>query len=444
MTANFNFEPINTAEIATEEREKGKPSKTRSVLSAYPRGVAMELTKERSRLDDILEQIPGLGSFFQEANVGRLGFEPTADEKLQQINQALPIRDEPIERILERGGELTPLVALGGPATFGGIAGSAGRSLLAGGLKEGAKQVGLGETGQSLAELPAFFAPNVLTKKMFPKRSNEELLAFARFNGLTEQEALLATKDAGSFEQQLEKIASRGGKTVKEFENTHSALSRLYTTLKNSPQAQVPLSGESQAKLINEMSEILSKMPAEIRDRIQRDFSDFVGTQMTPENIIDFWQKLNVFIRKGENQFGLLKKPLQEGIETISPELAKDFELTNQLWGTFSKNLQRMRPDLADRIITTGEAGALVGGIVTGDKNLLTKVLGAIGARKFAEQLVARPRWHNLNGKLINAISSGKYEIANKVASLLADSVKSEFPEVAKQLKEFDFTQLEQ
>lgn len=380
-----------------------------------------KLPKTRAELEDKrLERKGLLDEYF-----------PTADEGLKGA----------VSGGIERAGKIAPALVAGGV----GVLGAAGRAAIGGALGEGTKQIGGGPVAQEIAEVVGTIGPDLA--KVIPKRflttakgaSQQEAIDFARKAGMSEEELNLALGERGAFRDLATDVASKGGATVKAFDKTRQALGKMWDTLKASPSAQGELTGQQSSQLINKISDKLSKLAAGSRKEVLTDFSDLIGGKMTGENLMDFWQKLNYYIQKGERGLGTLKPEIQKALNQISPEMGGDFAMTNKLYGNFSDLAGRMRPDLAEHLISKGEKGLLISAVTTGNYPLLKKVLGPLGVRKISQWLITNPRFKNLSARLINGIERGSPAIAQKVYEQLVVEVGKVNADAAKKMSGMDF-----
>jgi hypothetical protein len=175
---------------------------------------------------------------------------------------------------------------------------------------EGIKELGGGELAQNLTELGANLGPDIVRNQLVPRifgnvgQEESRLIEGARRLGLTEQEAALTLNQRGLGKDQLQEISSKGGRLVNRFQKTKNALSRVWDTLRNTPEAQTAISTQGSQQMVNDISNRLSRLPAQQRNLITEDFQDLLASNMTGGDVIDFWQKLNYYIRNGEHGFG--------------------------------------------------------------------------------------------------------------------------------------------
>lgn len=325
---------------------------------------------------------------------------PEKGERVKYYKQNLPMEQSPLYEGIERGARLLPGVALGG----GGVPAILGRTALSAAAGQGVKELGGSETAQNISELIGGGLPNLSKKIPAATAKQAQLLDFGRKMGMTEAELSLTLGKRGGASDFVQSIASKGGKTARAFDNTKAALGRVWDTLKTSPEAKQQLAGKESSLLINDLSKKLSRLPDIQREMIKKDFQELIGSKMTGDDIINFWQDLNYYIRKGEGGLGVLKDDLQKALNTISPQFGKDFEMTNQLYKNFSQLAEKMSPDIAESLLNAGEKGLMVSAITTGNYPLMQKLIGPLGARKLAAEMVTNPRLQNISERWLNAV----------------------------------------
>jgi hypothetical protein len=367
-----------------------------------------------------------------------------ARESRQKLyEEYLPTGDSYGPNAIKRGGK-TAVESLAFPGA--GLA-TAGRALLGGALAEGAKELGAPEIVQTGIEIGTQLTPN-LSKKIPNKLPTQaaakerQLMEEARRLGLTEEELALTLNQRGPAKDFLVDISAKGGRVKERFDNTRQALGRVWENLRGSPDAQKTLTGQQSSQLINGMSKKLANLPAEQRTRILQDYNDFLGSQMRGEDVIDFWQKMNYYINKGEGKLGTLKEDLQSALMQISPELGKDFKITNELYGNFHKLAERMGPNIAESLIHAGEQGIVVSAITSGNYPLLQKVLGPLAARQLATEMTTNPRMMNLSSRFINSLERGLPVVAKKVYEQMLIEVGKTNAEAAMKMSNLDLDNL--
>lgn len=323
----------------------------------------------------------------------------------------------------------------------------AGRAFLGGLSGETVKELGGPPWMQTAAELVTNLIPDF--RKQIPNRmptqgaqQEKALIQAAERFGMKPEEYALTLNQRGPVKDFVKEVASKGGRQVDRFERTRQSLGRVWNNLRSTPEANKALTGVQSSQLINRLSNRLSNLPAEQRNRIQQDFNDLLGTQMRGTDIIDFWQKLNYYIPRGERALGRLKGDLRNALNQISPELGRDFALTNQLYGNFLDQAQRMGPNIAESLIRQGETGLVLTAVTTGNYPLLKKVLGPIAGRQVATELSTNPRFMNLSSKFINAVERKLPEAAQKTLDTLIVELGRKNAEAAMKLSEFDIDEL--
>ena len=424
--------------LSLKSQEMKEPiSNLRSRIDAVPRGMiegviesgkqflnpASDIGKQKKALDNLLS-----GNFE----------ELPSDEEIrkQAYDKYLPKNDEPISNALERGAKHFPQFAIpiGGQVS---ATSAAVRSGVAGALGEGAKELGFGPSVQSIAEILGLSLPD-LSKKILAKGQQKELLDFARNKGMTEEEIALSLGNEGWLRNAVSNVASKKGRTEQKFKNTYESLGNIWQTLKSSPEAQKSLTPQQANQLMNELVLKLREMPSEVRDRAAHDLYDLYKSGKTGNDLINFWQDLGHYIPKGYKRLGTLKEVLKKGLNDLSPELAKDFELTNELYGNFAKFRERMSPDFTENLIKSGEVGYFLTSLLSGDLGGLSKVIGAVGGREIASELITNPRLRNLNLRIMEGIKKGSKPSVKEAYKLLVNEIAKKDVDTAIKMNEYD------
>lgn len=371
----------------------------------------------------------GLGPL--EARPGEVERAKLEREKL--FEKILPMEEGVVETGLQKAGAAFPMIATAGTTAGGALL----RSLLSGVAGTAAKEGGIGELGQAIIEGGAAMGPDL--RRIIPTTAKQAPLAdFARRMKMSEEELALTLGQRGASRDFFTDVASKGGRTVRAFDATKAALGRVWDTLRSSPEAQKTLGAPETRELVRSLSTRLGKLPAEQRNRVMSDYNDLISSSMKGDDIINFWQDLNYYIQRGERGVGVLKEDLQKAIEKISPQLGQDFKFTNDLYGKFSDLSSRMGPNLAEHFIRSGEKGLVLSAVTTGNYPLLQKLIGPVGGRLLAREMIINPRLQNLSKRMFSGILQGLPAASQKIYDELILEVGKVSPEAAGAMSQFD------
>lgn len=365
-------------------------------------------------------------------------------QREQLLNEYLPLGSSFGPRAVERG---TTAVTMAPAFPGGGTLQSLGRAAAGGAAAEGVKELGGPDWLQAVTEIGVNLAPGM--ERVIPShgltqasRAERRLAEEARRLGLTEEELALTLNRRGPMTDFLTEISAKGGRTVERFDRTRQALGRVWDNLRGSPAAQNSLNGQQSSQLINNLSNRLSQLPAEQRNRILNDYNDLLGSQMRGDDIINFWQDLNYYIADGDRGLGVLKEDLQSALMQISPELGRDFRTTNELYGNFHRLAERMGPNIAENLIRAGENGIVVTAISTGNYPLLKKVIGPLAARQLATEMTTNPRLMNLSSRFLNSLERRLPISAKKIYDQMLIEVGKTNAEAAMKMSNLDLDNL--
>lgn len=390
---------------------------------SYPAAAIKGLTKG----------IISLGESFGGLHQPRGMKEEQEQQRAELLEKALPSEEGFVEGTLQRGGKILP-TALAGP---GGIINALVRTGVAALSGETAKELGAGETGQAIAELPAFLTPS-LGKKIIPTKKQEPIVKAARELGLTE-EAIAPLIQNEKKQKALSKLAFRGEKTQAKLGNVKEEMSKLYENLEAQPFARNVLSKSDQNNLMYGFKEKFSKLPDELRKKIAPDFKDLISGPIDGEKLINFWKDLNYHIQKGESRLGILKDPISKSMNKIAPEFGKDFQTINELYSRYAGIRKILKPSTISNFFEKTMKYRIIGGIVTGYYPILLETLGEAAARKIATEMLTNPRLQNISKQLVKALNENKLKLAQNLATALRNEIGENNPEIYEDLTEIDF-----
>lgn len=365
----------------------------------------------------------------------------------ERLDEMIPSDETFLGSAIRRGEQIA------GPAAvmpFGGGMSGATRGMAGGLAGQTAEHLGAPEWLQTVSEIAPFFAPG-MGEKIIPRAREKEAVEFLRKAGAKEKEIapLLSTqkpvvggKELPSKLQVLGKVAEKGSGPAKKLRATQEMLGRTYEGLRSRPEAAKPLTGEVWTNMINKVEGRLQDMPAKVRNVIMEDFQQLVGSDKSPKSIMKFYRDVSKNTGGATKELSLLKDPLKDAMKSVAPELAKDFNLTNQLYSRWADVNQKLNPKHADffnRLIDLTEWGRVGAGIYMGNYPLIVEAIGEKAGRRLATEMITNPRLQNLSKQTITAINSQKYNIANQLRDKMIKMIKKDHPEAAAEMVKIDF-----
>lgn len=418
------FDQLGTEEDVFETVEP--VSRTRSLLGAFPKGALRETGQQIRKSLSVFPELLGLKDVLGDTL-------KTEEEAGQELEQILPTREGFLEEALQRGGAIAPYALLGGEAPISNLV----RSLFAGVSGEAAKELGLPEWAQSLAELPAFAAP-AFKGKITPTKAQKPIVEKARELGLSEK-AIAPLIQPEKKQRFLSKVATKRGRAQKVLERSKEALGDVYNRLEALPISNEPLSKEASSKFISSVDGILDKLPSEIAKRLEADYTKLQSAPLTGNSIMDFYKKLNYYIPRGAPQFGLIKEPIQEGLQSISPKLASDFKSVTDLYAKYFPIAKNLKPGLISDLLSATKVGRLMFGIFSGNLSLLAETVGEKAAQDLSRELLINPRFQNLSKQMVKALNEGKYAVARSLSKIFKKEIEKTDPEIASEIDPDEF-----
>lgn len=355
------------------------------------------------------------------------------------LDELLPTDEGFTQRSIRRGLKEAP-TALSFP---GSAIQTLPRAIAAGFLGESAKELGAPEWAQTAAELTAYIGPDV-TKKLLEKGKNKKLIQFAKKSGISE-EALAPLLNSEFKQKWLSKLSPRRGSTQTALSKSKEELGEAYERIKKGPESINKLGEPATEKIIKEIDDSLFEMPSSVREKISRDYSDLISKPISGETLINFYGDINHSLGPSSKQLSLLKEPIKNALKEIAPEIEKDFGMINDLFSRYYKISKRLEPNLMTDLIGASEALGLIGSFTLGYYPTLVKFAGEKAAREVAKQLLINPRFHQLSGKMVEALNQNKFIMAKKVSDLMGKEIEKTSPELSQKIEkisEDDFKEL--
>lgn len=429
---------INKQQFSSEDFEAKEPS-WMDKLSDYGKTIAKGAIEGVSKLGTLMSgphrEIPRFEEGVLQPVQGGL------DKQSQVLDYILPVEKEDFgQRTIRKGLKEGPSLSSfpGAPAVVTLI-----RSLGGAALSEGAKSLKLPEWTQTAAELTAHIGPDI-TKKLLMSGKNKEIIKFAKQMGLNDEEIVPLLQS--EFKQKwLSKLTSKKGRAEEKLNATKTMLGKVYERIKNSPEASKEISEIQNGKLINGIKNSLKEMPREIQEKVEKDLADLLNNKITGESLMNFYKDLNGTIKGNSKQLSLIKKPIQEALKSISPELSKNFENINLLYSKYYPISSRLKPSIVSELVSQGEAiGSIgiLGGAIMGYTQPLIPLVGTKAAKLFARELLLNPHLQQLSEKMMLALNQQKYGLVKKLADSYSHKIKDKFPEISEKLKSLTIEEL--
>ncbi len=355
------------------------------------------------------------------------------EKRSEVLKEYLPSEEGFVEGALERGGKLLPGV-LAGPGGVGQAVARSGAAAISG---ETAKKYGFGEMGQAIAELPALLSPG-LAKTILPTKGQKEIVTEARRLGLSEKEIAPLIQA----EKKLtigKKFSYRGDNVQKVLKGSKEAVGNLYTTLEESAAGKNIIPKEVANTFFKDLEKPFAKITDAAYKKIQPDYQKLIDGDITGEKLVNFWQKLNKYISKGDPELGLIKGPLKNAMKGVSPEFSKDFEIINDLYARSAKIRKALSPKDENIVMKFMEATApyqVVGSLLSGYYPAMATVLGEVGARKLATYSLTNPRFQNLGKQIVKAAADNKVQLADNLMKVFKKELEEEIPDYEKLFQE--------
>lgn len=351
------------------------------------------------------------------------------------------------ERYAQRVGR-----SLGSGISFGALGPQSLATLgTAAGIGQSVKEMGAPDWVADTVELLSVFAPAGFANKVVTPEKQRALVDYARSQGLNEREIVSLLQGKGKLNT-LSKIAKKSGKTERLLSSLEEKTGGAFDHLKKQASNLPRLPFEQVENLENKFGEILSDLRTTLKPSpdkegaikfIEGALENLRNRGATPEELINFYQDINSSINwraihGGKKKLAALKEPILETIRETNPTLAKDFELTNELYSKYKQLGKALKPTVVDKFLDKGPAAALALGIATFNPGVIGKYLTASAARSVASSLLTNPRAQNVSRKILTAMNENKPKSIPILLRDLERILQKDHPQ-----EEFNFKNLE-
>jgi len=348
--------------------------------------------------------------------------EKELEKVTDQLEELLPYKGEEgfIQKGVRRGLGMAPSAI----AFPGSQLNLIPRSILAGFLGEGAKELGAPPLVQAAAEITAFIGPDV-TKKLLSTGKHKEIIDVGRRFGMTDEQ--IAPLLQSEFKQRwLSKLSPKRGKTKKILTETKKGLGSGYDYIRSRPESSTIIPEKARQTLIKDLGDIGMDIPSSVRKKIATDMNDLLKEPITIDSLVNLFQDINHELGPNTKQLTRFKDPIMNAIESVSPKISKEFSTLNEMYSRYSNIAERLKPNIASDIVKAAEAFGMMKFIVGADPVGTSAILLEKGARIGARELLLKPRLQQLSEKFLLAVNQGKYNLASKITHQISDFIKEE------------------
>ncbi len=367
---------------------------------------------------------------------------PTSKELQKGIQDLTGVGEgkTPAGRIAGRGAEFLGEGAAtgGGLKTLATLAGSG----LAG---QGIREAGGPELLANTVEIGVPLLHGAISSKLAPtSKAAKDTVNAGRQIGLTEKQITPLIQGEAKAST-LSKVARKGTKTKELFSSIKQKLGDSYDTIKGSKEAKVKLPRGEQNSIINEFNNIRNELLKTLEpspdkqaaiDYIGKSIKKLTNGNITPEHLVNFWQDINKSVNwnsisGGKKSLAALKDPISKTLQKVSPQLAKDFEMTNDLYSKYAQISKKLKPDLIDSIVNKGELLSVVPSgiaLATGNPWALAALGGEISLRLLGREMLINPYFQNLATKLVKNFNQGSVKGVSEIVKQVQEYMTRKHP----------------
>jgi hypothetical protein len=318
------------------------------------------------------------------------------------------------------------------------------RSLAGGAIGQTLEELNAPPWLQAIGEGAPFAIPG-FRRAINPTQGQAEQVGFLRRMGLSEEQIAPAIQGErkGRF---LSRLVPRRGRTQRALQETRRSLGNVYNQLRGRPEAQQLMNPQQVNTFANEVAAVTQDWPAALRDVVRQDAGDLARSGFTGDNLINLWQDLNYAHNLGHQRVGTLKGPITNALDSISPELGRDFRMTNDIYSNFSTLAGRLRPGLATDLINGAarifRSGRVLYGFLHGNYPVLLEALGEEGARLLGREMLINPRFQNLARQMVTALNHNRVSVVKSLTKTFSDLLEPIDKKASKEIQGEKFRDL--
>lgn len=283
----------------------------------------------------------------------------------------------------------------------------------------------------------------------------EQLLSFAKNEGLTPEEATLLLQSDGKI-QVLEKIGSKSKKLKNTVNSLKEKLGSSYDELKEAgknegllgPEIRSSMQGDFQ-KILNEIEESYVIGPdTESAKKILEKTQYLLGSKEgTIKDLINSRQEIRQGINwrnvdRGDFLRDEAVKAITKGIEAKSPEIAKKLLDTDKAYSRYAKFadiLDKKQPLIMIKGIPIPIGmGDLVFGTAAYSLGGWKAVLSKYAIKKLTTKFITEPKYQALHTNLMHAINNGATKKQAEIFTAMKKMMRKDDPDLYEEFKNID------
>ncbi len=318
-------------------------------------------------------------------------------------------------------------------------------ALLTAGGGQLTKELGGGPILQAITELGlgglTQFGKNIAIKGFTPPEDLKDLFKFGKTMGMSDEE-ITPLMQSESKIKWLSTLSQKGKRANEALKGTKEALGSVFESIAESPEARKQLTPNQALKFANNVKQITSKMPVELREKLQKDAFELAKNGFKGSELMNFWKDINYQISQGNKELGLLKEPIGNALKDISPKLEESFVKTNNLYSRYYDIVRALKPSIYTEIEKGGKALGLLYSIMFFNPKALAAAGFYQGAKSLARETLINPKFQGLTKKLISALNVKNMRSANMVFQRMNDMIREKDSKIADELEKVNFEDL--
>lgn len=387
--------------------EKEEPSRLRSLISAPLKGLVKGAAK--------FSPLPSFG--------------PVPVKLGERVTEHfLPTQKKTAEDILEFTAENAPLALMG----EGGLA-KKGIQAVSGALaKKGAKELDLPEWAQEIVGGLGMAAPDVVKgvskAAISPSAKQKPIVDYLRSQGLSEKQITPLIQDKKKLNY-LSKISSKFEKKDPFIKGIKEKLGGIFEDIREKGSQGSVLEGEKLYQFEENFDKAMEKVPRMYRRLIKAEIEDLNKHPINFKELHDFNKAINAIVGNvegGKAAVGLLKEPIEKAMQSLSPGLYSELKMANNVYSRLSGFMDKMTKRDWESLLSLGQTGGLITGILTLNPGMMGTALGSAAGRLALKKILTSPRLQGVHRKMWEAFLNNRIPQMLKYAGILEREVKEE------------------
>lgn len=275
-----------------------------------------------------------------------------------------------------------------------------------------------------------------------PSKAQAKQAKFLKSKGFSPEEMTILSQNPKKLNR-LSKIAAQSDRLPNRIRMTQQRIGNIVESIREGGKKVPGLAGKKYEKFNKSFETLLEKIEPDFIDMMGKDIARLNNSRHRAGDLIDFYRAVNRKIgpvKGGKAELGRLKEPIMEGLKLIDPKFAKEYKISNELFTKLYRFAEKMSPNQVSELLEVAELASVGQGIIKGEPGKIAKVIGIVGARQLAKEVLINPKLQNLSKRLAFHVKKGNTKGIERITAQILSKALRENPQM---IEDWDIEELD-